>query len=307
MKAASHIPQMRTITDFYRQLRIGEPQGDDVAIMRIEDQPPEKRLEMPLFRCNFYRLVLFTNPGVEFRLSGQRLQSSENSLYFAYPGKLESWHTSQKIFGWLLCFTGEFAQFDSLHSAFAHTYPYFDFEAPSLLSFNETQTQGLSGTLDSIHGEMHSGLPDKKEMIRHYLHQLLIQVRRLFLEEKEKASGRDRNGSSIFNRFQRELDGYFVELAEGRAGVQASVSLLAERVFLNPSYLNTVLKEVTGKTASQHIREKTALEAKSYLMHTDLRIADVSHRLGFAHISYFNRYFKQSTGLAPSSFRKRER
>lgn len=48
-----HIPHLTTITSFYDQLRIGKPQGDDFAMMRIEDQPNSKHAEMPLFRCNF--------------------------------------------------------------------------------------------------------------------------------------------------------------------------------------------------------------------------------------------------------------
>ncbi len=118
MSGEYHIPHLKTITDFYDQLQIGVPRGDDFAIMRIEDQPETKRMEMPLFRCNFYRVVFFRNSGVEWSLPDQKFSSSENSICFSYPGKLESWSTSQKIFGCLVCFTEDFAHLDSLNASF---------------------------------------------------------------------------------------------------------------------------------------------------------------------------------------------
>jgi hypothetical protein len=53
MAAHKHIPHLKTISDFYNQLRIGSPQGEAFAMMRIEDQPASKRLEMPLFNVSF--------------------------------------------------------------------------------------------------------------------------------------------------------------------------------------------------------------------------------------------------------------
>ena len=114
-----------------------------------------------------------------------------------------------------------------------------------------------------------------------------------------------RNELLIFRKFKNELDAYFTELASGAVQTQPTVSHLAARLFFNPSYLNTVVKGVSGKTASTFIQEKIILEAKSYLMHSDLQITEIAYKLGFANISYFNRLFKKRTGLSPTSFRKR--
>ena len=304
MSTQRHIPHLKTITSFYDQLRIGVPQGDDFALMRIEDQPDSKRAEMPLFRCNFYRLVLFTSPGVEWHNPGEQFSSSPDSLYFSYPGKLESWTSSQKIHGFLVCFTENFARFDPQHSGFEEHYPFFAFNASPLVHLQVDLAKQIKQTLNLMLAEMNGTDPDRKEMLQALLHQYLILARRAYVRNPVFEKGIHQNETAIFNRFRGALDQYFLELANGQASEQASVSLLADRLHLNPSYLNTTIRKLTGTTASTHIHQKTILEAKSYLMHTDLRVAEISHQLGFTNVSYFNRFFKRHSLQTPLSFRK---
>ena len=301
MTRAQHIPHLKTITDFYQQLRIGLPQGNDFALMRIEDQPVTKRMEMPLFRCNFYRVVFFCNAGVKWLLPDQQVYSSENSIYFSHPGKLESWQTSQKIYGYLLCFTESFANFNQ---SLELEYPFFDFEAQHLLQIASGEARVLIQQQEEMLQELEKKRPDTQAMLRLLLHRYLISVRRLYDQQLTIQSEQIKNDHRIFQRFRKEVDRYFAELAEEKVGTQASVSSIAERLHLNPSYLNSVIKGLIGKTASSFLQEKTILEAKSYLMHTNLQVTEISFRLGFANVSYFNRVFKKMTGITPSVFKK---
>ena len=280
------------------------PQGDQFSIMRIEDQPETKRVEMPLFRCNFFRVVFFTNPGVSFQLGEERLESSTNSVYFSYPGKLESWRTRQKIHGYLVCFTREFLQTEGNETALSRQFPYFNFEAAPILQLQSPEAEQLKGHLHAMIHEIGSAHPDRFEMIRLSLMQYLIALRRLYHISNQQLTDSVRNSHKILHSFRKALDHHFEQLALGEAAVTPSVSLMAEKVFLNASYLNTTIKNLTGKSASSHIKEKTLLEIKSYLLHTDLQMAEVSHRLGFTNVSYFNRFFKQATGLTPSAFKQ---
>lgn len=220
MRTVQHIPQLKTITDFYEQLQIGQPQSDDFAIMRIEDQPPTKRLEMPLFRCNFYRLVFFTNTGVTFNLPNQHFDIRSNSIYFSYPGKLESWLTTEKISGYLICFTAAFAHADALTATFHQDFPFFDFNSLSLICFSNTAAQSLHQTLENMLTEVQQPQIDSSEMLRYLLYQYLVQVRRLYQQQAENTPTHSQNNSQIFNDFRRVVDDYFIELAAQRADEQ---------------------------------------------------------------------------------------
>ena len=307
MTQEAHIPHLTTITSFYDQLRVGQPQGDDFAMMRIEDQPESKRIEMPLFRCNFYRVVFVSTQGVHWNLPDQAFSSSQNSLYFAYPGKLESWFISQKIYGYLVSFDPQFAYEDAQTLALDQSFPFFNFEGLPIIHLSDEEALLLKNTLEQMLAEVNQQAQDKEKMLRHLLFQYLIQIKRIYTQKIANLPPKTQQNTSIYNRFRQEVDQYFADLANGLHNVQASVSLIAERVNLNPSYLNTVIKNLTGQTASSYIQDKTLLEAKSYLMHTTLQIAEIAFRLGFNNVSYFNRFFKRSTSHTPLDFRKAQR
>jgi AraC-like DNA-binding protein len=45
------------------------------------------------------------------------------------------------------------------------------------------------------------------------------------------------------------------------------------------------------------------LEAKTYLLHTALSIAEIGYKLDFTDPSHFNRFFKKYSGATPAVFR----
>ena len=51
-----------------------------------------------------------------------------------------------------------------------------------------------------------------------------------------------------------------------------TVARIAKELHVNSNYLNSVIKQLTGKTASAHIQEKIVLEAKAFLANTDLQV-----------------------------------
>lgn len=300
--APQHIPHLPSITSFYQLLRIGQPQGDDFAIMRIGDQPDTKRLEIPLFRCSFYRLVIIDTSGVEWHLPEQALSSSKHCLYFSYPGKLESWLTNTNITGYLVCFTADFLESPQ---ALPLQYLFFSFEGDMLLQLSVTEAAALAMQQEEMITEMSRAQADTKEMLRILLQRYLLSVRRLYTAANASQPTQVRNEHLIFQRFRQALDQYYQELAEDVTDIQPNVSTLADQLHLNASYLNTVIKNLTGNTASQFIQRKAILEAKSYLLHTNLPITSIAYQLGFHSPSYFNRFFKKLTGTTPTIFRKK--
>lgn len=304
MKNQHHIPHLRSIGDFYEQLRIGPPQGNEFSIMKIEDQPKTKRLEMPLFRCDFYRLVFIKGQGVEWSLPDKQFESTKNCVYFSYPGNLESWKSAEDVYGYLICFTKSF-----FHSQFFSSmeFPFFTYEKSKLLYLNDVEAAALVEQQEEMLKEIGRKELHSEELLLTLLWRYLIHLKRLFVQLEGLMPENKRNDFLIYQKFKAELDEYFAALASDKLAIHPSVSTIAGRIFLNPSYLNSVIKSVSGKTASELIQEKTILEAKSYLMHTDLRITEVAFKLGIDNVSYFNRLFKKTTALTPSAFKKSHR
>ncbi len=301
---SAHIPELRSIAEFYERLGIGTPQTKDFAAMRIEDQPPTKNLEMPLFRCRFYRIVFFRNAGVSFRSMGESFDSYPNSLYFSHPGKLESWLTQGKIQGVLVCFTPEFIEDQMGHLSLDQQFPYFQPQESGILSLPPASVAMLQPVQLALLREISDRVGDHAEMIRHLLFQYMILIRRIFQEQEAARPPEQHNQIRIYNRFRRAVDAYMADLAQGKVQLAPSVRIIADLLALHPSYLNTVIKSVSGQTASSIIHGKILLEAKSYLLHTGLQISEVAYQLGFKDVSYFNRFFKRLADQTPLSFRK---
>jgi len=78
---------------------------------------------------------------------------------------------------------------------------------------------------------------------------------------------------------------------------------LAERVGYQQDYLNRQLKAECGLTLGQ-LRAKSRLErAQKMLRQQGVSIAEVAERVGMLDNNYFARWFKQQTGLTPSTWR----
>lgn len=72
---------------------------------------------------------------------------------------------------------------------------------------------------------------------------------------------------------------------------------------ITPLYLNEIVKEVTGFSASQRINHEILLEAKRMLAYTRLDVKQIAYELGYEDHAYFSRFFKKHTGMTAVAFR----
>lgn len=84
---------------------------------------------------------------------------------------------------------------------------------------------------------------------------------------------------------------------------EISLNLLAQRVYLNPSYLSRLFRQSAGMTITEYLLEARVTAAKKYLQETDLKVQDIAKRLGIESSAYFGRMFKKSVGCTPLEYR----
>lgn len=102
----------------------------------------------------------------------------------------------------------------------------------------------------------------------------------------------------------------------GRAGVETVcdrlladlVSLpsqedLARDVGLSPHQLSEAFRDITGMTMPQWILQRKMAMAAELLLEGTLAVKEVSHRLGYAHVSTFTTAFSRHYGCPPASYR----
>ena len=93
-------------------------------------------------------------------------------------------------------------------------------------------------------------------------------------------------------------------IEENYADSDLNVSVIAESLSISPSYLTKVFKDHTGKGVHEYISARRLNEAKRLLRDSGLTIKDISARAGYYNINAFNRMFKKSESITPSSYRE---
>lgn len=112
----------------------------------------------------------------------------------------------------------------------------------------------------------------------------------------EQGTSNNRN-LDIFNRF--------LSLVSQHSHRERTIQFYADRLFLSPRYLSTIIKQVSGRSLMSWVNTSVVNKAKIALQYTDKSIIEISRDLNFNEHTTFTRYFKHLTGMTPSEYRGR--
>ncbi len=82
---------------------------------------------------------------------------------------------------------------------------------------------------------------------------------------------------------------------------------LSKQVYMSPSKLKTLFKEVTGCTISSYRSQRRIYVACGLLAHTDLPVQEIARRCGYRKLDNFNILFEKHTGIMPRDYRRTHR
>lgn len=138
-----------------------------------------------------------------------------------------------------------------------------------------------------------------KSIARNLIAALTYQVVKMASQRTEITSESKRPGSRralYVNEFMRLVHEHHM--------TQRSVSFYAEKIFISPKYLSLIIKETTGRSATEVIDSYVILEAKSLLRFSGKNVQQIAYELNFPNQSSFGKYFKHLTGMSPSEYQK---
>ena len=87
----------------------------------------------------------------------------------------------------------------------------------------------------------------------------------------------------------------------------SGIEEVCKTLYISKYYLNHLFKEYSGKTPLKYVIEKRMEHAKELLAHTDLPIAEIAVRCGYAEFGSFLKTFKNVEGMTPSAYREKIR
>lgn len=132
---------------------------------------------------------------------------------------------------------------------------------------------------------------------------MIYQTLDIYKKQQAEAADNDKPISASFGRRHVYVKD-FMALLHHDFKKHRNVGHYADKLFISAKYLSLIIKEATGRTATEWIDHFVILEAKNLLRYSGLNIQQIAYDLNFHNQSAFGKYFKHLTGMSPSDFRK---
>lgn len=84
---------------------------------------------------------------------------------------------------------------------------------------------------------------------------------------------------------------------------EVSLTFLAEKYHIAPSYLSKVFRQETGVNLISYVTQKRMEKAIDYIKNSEINLTEISWLVGYDDYTYFSRVFKKHTGVNPRDYR----
>jgi AraC-like DNA-binding protein len=245
-------------------------------------------------RHSFYQ-ILYVNAGAGLHIIDEAAYVIQTPVfYFLSPGQVHFWQLSRALEGYGFLFSADFLLAELAPTqALAKLEFFHDLGHSPYLALGADQSQWAEALCAAMEEEYTHREMDFRALLAAHLSILLGKIQRLYHH------GADPRLEVAAWRVRQ-----FRQLIAERVLHERSVKYYADTLGLSADYLNTQVKQLTGRTASYLIHEALALEAKRLLIHTPLSIQEISYRLHFEDPAYFGRFFRRQTQQSPGQFRQ---
>ncbi len=251
-------------------------------------------------RKDFYKISLNTGKYI-FHYANRSFETDETILFFGNPRIPYSCDVVSPINeGYACLFTEDFLKLSDRSESLLQS-PLFKIGGTPILQLNKEQKESIAPIFQKMIAEQSSDYAYKDDLIRNFIHLLAHEA--LKLQPSQNNTQQKNAAVRITSVFLELLERQFPIESVQRPLELRTAQDFAKNLSVHVNYLNSAVKEVTGKTTTAHISDRIIAEAKALLQHTDWNIAEIAYALGFEYPTYFNNFFKKKTGYIPKSQR----
>ena len=298
----SDIIQTYTIAGFFESL--GNTLAHDVefSIYRLEEVHNDIPVKSPLFRADYYSIVLIRDGQGRYIIDSQSYDTRDRTIYFTNPGHVKGFEMHRLTYGYVMTFGESFLK-QYVSENILDEFPFLIAEVVPPRYPEPVIFQMFDDLGEQILQEYQGDSTYRFKIIGSLAVVLLLKIKEHFWNTYNPLT-ESSTGSAIVLTFQRNLENHFRDLVNDRCGRIYQVQDYAQAQHLPPSYFSTVIKRKTGKSVTTWIAEKVVAEAQAMLARTPDSIQEIAFRLGFKDAAHFSRFFKKHTNMSPSGFRQ---
>ena len=246
-------------------------------------------------RHDFFEVLYLAKGSGYHVIDSNKYEIKPPCIFFMSPGQAHKLELSQDIEGFIFIFTSDFYLLNRSDQNSLIEFPFFytvQQDNPPLhlqsgediLFIERLFLQGISELKKDSYSI---------EMLRSILDLVLTTC----------ASRYKTSGNGISKGKGHILIKRFYQLAEEKYLKNLPLSHYATLLAVSPNHLTQTVRQFTGKTSIQVIKQKQILEIKRLLLHTNMNVSEIANLLNFDDQSYFSKFFKRETQLTPLQYR----
>lgn len=255
---------------------------------------------LPYNRRDFYKIsIAFGTSKLYYANKG--IEVNQPALMFSNPMIPYAWEPiSEQQEGYFCLFTEDFLKAKDRDLVLQES-PLFKVGADPVFYINQTQQDYISTIFQNMIREFESDYIHKSDLLRNHVYLLLHEAMKM---QPTADYFKYKNGSErIAAMFLKLLERQFPVDSPQYALKLKTANDYAKQLSVHVNHLNRAVKEMTGKTTTEHITERIVNEAKALLKNTDWTINEIAYSLGYEYPTYFNNLFKKQTGTTPTALR----
>jgi len=248
-------------------------------------------------RHNYYTVIWsFTATGKHI-IDFKEYPILPNNVFFVSPEQVHQVITDPKPTGYVILFTPEFLEKNSIRKDFIANLKLFQKcdETPPLPLTNQ-MVDTLRIFADQMKAAFYSDNELRFETIGAYLKLFLIECNNHCTLEPDTNTQHLEVGKTLVKNFKELVEKHYFEWHQ--------VKDYAEALYISPNYLNEVIKSAIHISAKEYIQNRLILEAKRLAVFTAKSIKEIGFDLGFEDPSHFSKFFKSNTRQSIMDFKE---
>lgn len=248
-------------------------------------------------RHNYYTIIWSITATGKHIIDFNEYNIESYSIFFVSPDQVHQIITDPKPTGYVILFTPEFLEKNSIRNDFIANLKLFkkSDETPPLQPSGhmiKTLKPFAEQMLDAFHnkGDMYM------ESIGAYLKLFLIECNNQCSLFPGTNTQTIEVGKTIVKNFKT--------IVEQNYNRSHQVKFYADSLNVTPNYLNEVIKSSINVSAKDFIQNRLILEAKRMIIFTEKSGKEIGFDLGFEDPSHFSKFFKSNTGQSLQDFKQ---
>lgn len=254
-------------------------------------------------RRGFYKILYITQSLGLLSIGTKNYLIDAPTIFFIHPNEIITWRKiDDESVGFICFFKKKLAEDNPNLKYILDKYALFSSTEKSIIRLSKANVLELN----SIFEQMLEVDMDKEDslaedtILAHLQLLMLASLKSTNYPEPDTVTDEFKHVSEFFQLLEKETAN-----VNYTTPIQIKTAReYADRLFVHPNHLNALLKKHTGQNVSTHIKNRVLEESKVLLLRTDWTLQDVGFAVGFADQPNFSQFFKKSTGITPSDFRK---